>query len=80
MADKLLKLVGLTFWFFFLDKQTLTCMHVSVLGTRVPPLETIHWPQVAFLPICESKIVQEIPRPVCVPDFYPFLRQLLGIC
>lgn len=55
-------------------------MHVSVLGTRVPPLETIHWPQVTFLPICESKIVQEIPRPVCVPDFDPFLRQLLGIC
>lgn len=54
-------------------------MHVSVLGTKVPPLETIDRPQVAFLPICESKIVQEATRPVSIPDFYTSLRQLLGI-
>lgn len=54
-------------------------MHVNVRGTKVPPLETIDGPQVAFLPIFVSKIVQEATRPVSIPDFYPSVRKLLGI-
>lgn len=56
-----------------------TCMHVGVLRTKVPPLETIHGSQVALLSICEPKIVQEVPGPVGIPNLHSFLRELLGI-
>lgn len=49
-----------------------TCMHVGVTCTKVPPLETIHGPQVAFLSLCEPQIVQEVTRPVGIPDLHSF--------
>lgn len=57
-----------------------TCMHVCVLCTKVPPLEAVHWPQVAFLSVGEPEIVQEGPRTVGFPNLHPFLRELFGVC
>jgi len=57
-----------------------TCMHVCVLGTEMPPLETVHRSQVAFLSISEPEVVQEVPRPVGFPNLHPFLGELFGIC
>lgn len=56
-----------------------TCVHVCVLGTKVPPLETVHRSQVALLSICEPKVVQEVPGPVGIPNLHPFCWELLGI-
>lgn len=55
-------------------------MHVRVLCTKVPPLEAVHWPQVAFLSVGEPEIVQEGPRTVGFPNLHPFVRELFGVC
>lgn len=57
-----------------------TCVHVGVLCTKVPPLETIDRPQVALLSLCEPQVVQEGPRAVGLPNLHSFLWELLGIC
>lgn len=49
------------------------CVHVCVLGTKVPPLETIHRAQVALLSLCEPKVVQEFPGTIGLPNLHPFL-------
>ena len=54
-------------------------VHVHVLGAEVPPLEAVHWPEVALLPVCESAAVQELPATVTVPDPHILLLKLLGV-
>lgn len=57
-----------------------TCMHICVLGTKVPPLEPVHRAQVPLLSVGEPQIVQEGPGTIGIPNLYPFLWELLGIC
>lgn len=51
----------------------LTCMHVCVLSTKVPPLETVHRAQVTLLSVSEPQIVQEGPGTIGIPNLYSFL-------
>lgn len=48
-------------------------MHVCVLGTKVPPLETVHRAQVTLLSVGEPQIVQEGPGTIGIPNLYSFL-------
>lgn len=48
-------------------------MHVCVLCTKVPPLETIHRPQVALLPLCEAQVVQKAAGAIGIPDLHSFI-------
>lgn len=48
-------------------------MHVCVLSTKVPPLETIHRAQVTLLSVSEPQIVQEGPGTIGIPNLYSFL-------
>ena len=64
------------------DFCSFTCIiivHVFVLCPKMAPLEAVHWTQVPFLPLGQTQVIQEFPRPVCVPDVDSFLAQLLPV-
>lgn len=52
-------------------------MAVLVLGAKVPPLEAVHGAEIAFLALCKPQLVQELARPVAVPDVDSGVRQRL---
>ena len=49
---------------------------VDVGGAEMPPLEAVHWAQVAHLAVREAQVVEELARAVAVPD----LDALRGEC
>ena len=54
-------------------------VHINILGTKVAPLEPVHWPQVAHLPVRQAATVEEFARPVPVPNVHTLVRQQVGI-
>lgn len=47
-------------------------MHVFILGTRVPPLESVHRPKVSLLSVLKIVLVQKLSAPVPIPDMHAF--------
>ena len=43
-------------------------MEVDVMSTKVPPLEAVDGPKVAFFPVIEAEGVEELARGVSIPD------------
>jgi hypothetical protein len=43
-------------------------VHRFILGAKVPPLESVHGPQIPLLTICESNLVEEFSAGISVPD------------
>lgn len=55
------------------ESEKRTCVHICILCTKVPPLETVHGAQVTLLSAGEPQIVQECPGTIGIPNLYSFL-------
>ena len=51
---------------------------VLVLGTKVPPLETVHGPKVASLPVRQAYAVEEFSGTIAIPDLDASFREREG--
>lgn len=60
--------------------DVITCVHIFVLCSKMPPLETIHWPQITLLSGAETLLIQELTGPISIPNLHTFCRELFGIC
>jgi hypothetical protein len=43
-------------------------MHGFVLGTEMPPLKTVHWPEVTLFTVSEAALIQELSWTIRIPD------------
>ena len=55
-------------------------LRIDVLGAKVPPLKAVDGAQVADLAVGEADAVQELARPVAIPDLDARLAQREGGC
>lgn len=40
--------------------DAVTCVHIFVFCSKMPPLETIHWSQITLLSAAETLLIQEL--------------------
>lgn len=52
---------------------------ISVLGTKMSPLEPVHRSQITFPSVAEPDLLQEFFASVTVPDPYALTREHLGV-
>jgi hypothetical protein len=54
-------------------------VHIHVLGTKVPPLKSVHRSQVTDLAMRQATLVQKFTRAVAIPNVNILFRKIIAI-
>lgn len=52
---------------------------VSILCSKVPPLEPIDWPKVSLAAVSQPSLFQELLRPIPIPNLHTLFREQLRV-